>query len=473
MRARIASVGIVTKNRISSLEAVLTGYIENARRFGRKNGFVVVDGSDGGGSRGACLRMLRRLSARRAVEVSYAGPAEKRAFSRALAGMGLPPEIVRFALFGTGAAGCRVGADRNALLLHASGELLFSPDDDVHCRVMPAPGKKEGLAFSAGFNPEEFWFFKNKDAASRELRFHDRDLLALHEEFLGRESAGRRRVLVTSNGLAGDCALVSPRPYLRLRGDSRRRLLATRASYRRALSRQVVRAVTRSTASAGSGFFASAAGLDNRALLAPFMPVFRNEDGLFGITMEKCFSRGLLVQLPWALLHAPPEPRTFRPGEFRRASPGLRVNDVLSLCVAAFEPGVSGGEDGLRALGDHLTALASLAPAEFRAAAAVLMRRSQSLQLLHLDGLMKAYKGAPKYWAADVASLSADLERSLRTPPPAPREFASSRDAAAGWESFRRLVLKFGALARAWPEFVRAAKELRGRGVRLARPVES
>ena len=473
MRATISSVGIVTKNRIASLERVLAGYVENAKSFGRKNGFIVMDDSADFRTRGDCRRMLRSLRDRWAVKVAYAGREEKKAFAQALVGAGLPPEVVRFALFGAGVAGSSVGANRNALLLHTAGELLFNPDDDVHCRVAPAPGKKAGVAFSAGFNPEEFWFFKDKAAALRKIRFQDKDVLGLHEEFLGRELSGRRRVFATSNGLVGDCALASPRPYLRLRGSSRRRLAASRSYYGRALSRQVIRAVTRSTASQGISFFTSAVGLDNRALLAPFMPMFRNEDGLFWLMMKKCFARGLLVQLPWTLLHEPPEPRSFRRREFQRAAPGLRVNDALHLCVSAFEPAVSGGEGGLRALGDYLTALASTGPAEFRATAAVLIRRAQSLQILHLESLLETYKGAPKYWAADVYSLKAGLERALRTRPPAPRELAPGRDSAAGWESFRRLVLKFGALARTWPELVRAAKELRGRGVRLARSVDS
>ncbi|MFI5351205.1 MAG: hypothetical protein ACHQ2Z_16795 [Elusimicrobiota bacterium] len=469
MGASISSVGIVTKNRVAGLENVLSSYVDNAKSFGRAARFSIMDDSTGFRTRAECRRMLRRLGAREGVEMSYAGLEEKTDFARALEGAGLSREVVRFALFGADLPGSTVGANRNALLLHTAGELIFNPDDDVHCRVAPAPGKKEGLTFSSGFNSEEFWFFDDAAAAVRAVRFQEKDVLGLHEEFLGRELSGLGRVLVTANGLVGDCALESPRAYLRIRGGSRRRLTASKSRYGLALSRQVVRVVTRPTAGDGSGLFTSAVGLDNRATLAPFMPMFRNEDGLFGLMMKKCFERGLLVQLPWALVHSPAKVRTFRRAEFRRFAPGFRVNDVLQLLIAAYEPAVAGG--GLRALGDHLTDRASSSPSEFRAKTASFIRRARSLQVMHLDGLLKAYNGAPKCWANDVRSLRDDLERSLRAPTAVPSELAPGRDRGAGWESFRRMVLKFGALARAWPDLVREARELRGRGVRLARPL--
>lgn len=456
----ITSVGIATKDRLASLERVLTGYIDNARTFGKTAAFVVIDGSSSPRTRRDCRRMLRSLRDRWAVKVYYAGPEEKGAFAQALAGAGLARETARFALFGTGAPGCTVGADRNALLLHTAGELIFHPDDDVHCRVAPAPGKRKGSKFSRGFNPEEFWFFQDAAAARRGVRFQEEDVLGLHEEFLGRELPGRGKVLATSNGLVGDCALVSPRPYLRLQGSSRRRLTASRSHYERALSRQVIRVVTRNTAGKTTSFFTSAVGLDNRALLAPFMPMFRNEDGLFGVTLDRCFPRGRLVQLPWALLHEPPEPRTFRGREFRR-SPAPRANDVAHLLVTALEPAASGGERGLRALAGHLEALAA-DPADFRRTATHVVHRARALQLLHMERLLKSHEGVPGYWAADVAALRDGLERSLGDELPAPREL--------GWDRFRRLVLRFATLSRAWPDLTSAAKELRAKGVRLAVP---
>ena len=50
-------------------------------------------------------------------------------------------------------------------------------------------------------------------------------------------------------------------------------------------------------------------GVDNRELLPPYFPLFRNEDFLFGENLQFLHPNSLMVDFPWALPHLPLEER--------------------------------------------------------------------------------------------------------------------------------------------------------------------
>ena len=54
-------------------------------------------------------------------------------------GMEVPPGVLKFALFGVEGGGCSIGANRNALLLHTSGDMPLSVDDDAVSQIARVP----------------------------------------------------------------------------------------------------------------------------------------------------------------------------------------------------------------------------------------------------------------------------------------------------------------------------------------------
>src|SRR4030095_11287748 len=57
----IASVGVITRNRIDSLRRGLISYLENGRKYARTNDYVVMDDSEAAGARARTRTMLSLL----------------------------------------------------------------------------------------------------------------------------------------------------------------------------------------------------------------------------------------------------------------------------------------------------------------------------------------------------------------------------------------------------------------------------
>ncbi len=488
---RIAVVGVPTRERPASLRRCLLSFIEHGRRHGRAPDFVVVDDSDEPAAREANQQVLRSLRADTGAAVLYAGPDERARFADVIVRhAGLPPEAVRFALLNDERYPVATGAGRNALLLHAAGDVLLQADDDTVCRPAATPNARDGLAFSSRYDPTEFWLPEEGEP----LPAGDVDFLGAHERLLGqspgacaagaasgltldRADAGffrklevpGARVLVTAAGVAGDSGMGSPAYLLSLDGDSRARLLRSEAVYRRALdSRQLVRAVTRETVCDGAVCMALNLGLDNRDLLPPFLPVQRNQDGVFGAVLRACFA-GFFGFLPRLVRHDPPAPR--RPGaeETWRAAARVHSGQIMQALVQALAPGRADGAKGLQALGQSLAEWGAAPRADFEEFVRLQLWGQRGRQALLLDAQLRQTGGRPEYWAEDARRLLAMLRAAL----PAedyvvPYDLADAFGADAARPRMQRLAHQFGELLSLWPEVVGAARELRKRGRRPA-----
>jgi len=499
----ITSVGVVTHDRVTSLARCLASYVENGIEHGRRNDFVVVDDSENPAVRKSSTEILASLKKKLGVGIFYAGPEEKQRFADELTRCAdIPPDVLTFALFGAEKCGPPIGANRNALLLHAVGELIFSADDDTVCRIASSPHADKGLAFFSETDPTQFWFFPDREAIRQSISFVKKDILAIHEEMLGRDlyycvstlnggtgpelsqttsqflrglRSGRGKVLTTFTGMLGDSGMYSPHSYFLLDADSHKRLTLSEENYRFATtSREILRVANRRTISSDWWFPATTMGFDNRSLLPPFFPVLRNEDGVFGATVRACFEHQYSGFLPWAILHAPLEPRSYMPDDFLKSASSCRLCDILVACISAFTPpkGMTDERKGLRALGDFLTEVASLAPHDFEEFVKVQLYRLASDHACRLETDLRFHRGVPVYWAEHLRTYLDTLIRALSNRdyivPDDLSRLSSAEEARA---LTRVLVRGFGRLLCWWPEIVEAAKDLRARGRRLAREV--
>src|SRR6185436_9816254 len=80
----VTVVGIVTRDRETSLAACLASYLANCRRHARSPEFVVVDGSAGEENSARTRAALRAVAATSDATIRYAGRAEKKRFADAL-----------------------------------------------------------------------------------------------------------------------------------------------------------------------------------------------------------------------------------------------------------------------------------------------------------------------------------------------------------------------------------------------------
>jgi hypothetical protein len=490
--ASIAVVAVPTSDRLDLLRRNLAGFIQSCRRFERDVEFVVTDDSASPKTRAACRRMLGVLSAERGVRIAYAGLEEKLAFAAKIADVGpLPPEAVRFACVGDKRYGLTtVGANRNALLLHAIGDLVLSIDDDVGCHLAPSPGRVDGVAFSSQGSPMEAWFFPNRETALQSVDFVERDILALHEQWLGRAPqacldqppgpelrldeadpallrrlrAGAGTIVVTLNGTIGDCAWDNQDYRLFQRDETFGRLTGSEDAYRAARSsREVAQAANRVTITNRTDtMFATCIGLDDRDLLPPFTPIGRAEDIAFGTLLSLCFSQAYAAYLPWVLLHAPAGPRSF--ADDHMFSVGF--NAWIPSCISRLDPGFAcTPTERLGRLGAHLEDIGRLPATMFAEFVRLQMWESMNRLITGLEERIHAGPAPPTYWLEDARAFVARVRRSGLTP------VDELYALPGGRETMQALLVRLGTMLTYWPTMVEAARGLRTSGVRLAQPV--
>src|SRR5262249_1198811 len=143
------------------------------------------------------------------------------------------------------------------------------------------------------------------------------------------------RVVATSMGVVGDSGMHSPVGFLRIIGDSREDLVKSESAYRSACtSREMLRTADCVTITDHGWFLATGLGLDNRFLLPPFLPVCRNQDGLFGLLIQTCFEYACFGHLPGTIIHSPMEDRLFKPDAMWKSAGKVRFCDVVVSAIA-------------------------------------------------------------------------------------------------------------------------------------------
>lgn len=463
--------------------ACVKSYLENCQRNGRAVEVVVTDDSASTEVQKDNRAALQRLEKDFNVQIRYAGWPEKSRFAKSLAAeSAVPPDVIRFALFGDERCPLSTGANRNCVLLDTVGALVLSVDDDTRCRIAAAPERDDAVAFYAGHDPSEFWFFPDRARALASVGFVEVDVLGCHEALLGSHVSevggpvdASGRVAITLSGLIGDSGMASPRHYLTLTGASRERLVASPDDYRSAFrSREVLRTVRRPTISAGSFCMTTFLGLDNRSLLPPFFPVQRNADGVFGLLRQKCMAGSHMAFLPWALLHAPEASRAFSADDVRSDAAGIRMADVVIACVLGHQARKGRVTDAtrVRRLGKHLQGLGSSTLQDFEAHVRGLLRYRAHAFITTLQSRLQTYGASPPFWAEEVSQVTELMLKATTTEDyVVPRDLRHGQDAEQARVLSQQLVAGFGQLLEAWPALVAAATRLRARGSRLTDPI--
>jgi hypothetical protein len=472
---RITTLGVPTRQRVPSLRRCLATYLECCRAHGRRLSIVVVDDAPDADGRRSCREMLRALPRVAEVEVLYAGPEEKVRYAEGLSRQaGVAPEVVAFALLNPERCPVTTGAGRNALLLHAAGELLLQADDDTTCRLAPVPGALPGLAVSAHPDPTEFWFIGEGEPLPAVGAPDEEDLFAVHECLLGNDMTPGAPVAVTATGVVGASGMGSPLYLLNLRGASRERLLRSGSGYRDAVAGGLVlRAVPQATLCEGAFCMTLNLGLDCRRLLPPFLPVQRNQDGVFAALMRVCAGAGRYGFLPRAVLHEPPQ----RPSGAARPWEDVdrpRTGQVVQLLIRAAAAQAAHGpvRRRLAAVGLALEELASRPPADFDALVRVLWHKQLRGLASQLANQLRQHAEKPAYWADDVRWLLTAWDKHLADGASVvPADLEAASGATVARDLMRRLAQHFGRLLQSWPLLVDAARDLRSRGMRLGVPI--
>lgn len=497
---RISVLSFSTRNRVKSLERAVNSYIQNNLKFGRNIPVLIVDASPEDSIQKQYQEMLESVGEKTGRQINYIGENEKSIFAKVLVKeKGLPQDVVDFGLFDAEGLGFTYGLNRNLLLLETYGQKMAMFDDDTVCRVTEAPGRGQTLSVLSGVDPTEFCFYPSFSAIEETVPFVEADVLKIHEQLLGKDlhacihasechvnidqmsagfmekvMSGDGRVLATMTGVVGDSGMGAlPSYYLTLSGNSRQRLLHSEENYQHYLkNRQVLRKVSFPTITDGAFWMTISCALDNRDLLPPFLPVLRNEDGLFGLMFRKCVPKGYFGYLPWALLHNPIEESRLSSSDFALKTLHVNCVDILIYLVSGFEflsAGVTTTER-LKHLGKYLMELGSLSLEEFEMLFLSKAWKAKAEYLQHLESVLRFHRETPDYWAKDMKNHLQSIREGLGQ-----KNFSVPRGLKKGLadDELRKLnqkiICRFGKLITFWPEIVQATLELRQEGRNISR----
>jgi hypothetical protein len=436
--------------------------------------------------------VARGVRQRFGFDVCYVGAEERRALSKGFLRAGLDPEVVRFAIHGLDSirAGT-LGANRNLLLLATTDEAFLSVDDDTVCRFASPP--TDGPAISVDeenphtrYDPATIWVYSSYDALFASVPLMDADVLGMHQALLGQNPAdlvgtiennidssgqelsllreGGGRVLVSLNGVVGDCGWGSPSRYLFVDDLSFERLTPSARAYAEAISSRIMLRVVASPLISEDveDLMSTAFAADNRPILPPFVPVGRGEDVVFGRLLKKVHPRGWFGHVPHAILHTPPEGRRFWPGEVLRSASATDIKgmfcDLLS-CPSLHK--MTSGEDAIRKTGQTLMDFGSQSPKDFHALLVDCGRRTVAEQVAFLQRRMTRLGRQPTAWSHDVDAYIRALEKRDWRLAAVPAELQYCREIDQAVELARKMVSLYGRLLALWPDMICVARLLK------------
>ncbi len=379
--------------------------------------------------------------------------------------------------------------NRNLLLLAGAGSRVIMTDGDIACRPArlasrarresgEAGGSRAAPAYSdARYAPpvticrdraEAVSLVEPADAGG------DFDVLEAHLAYLGAdttdlfpdEGVPGGFVFMTSPGTYGDSGFSLARGSLSLDGPARDRLMAN--GYERCkLSRETVRVPERDVVSPSTRFLGMQAGYDARNYAPPFLPVGRNQDGLYALLARALLPGSLTAYPAFGLLHAPVEPRSHDPATLTSFEPSraeLFMAFAAGLCppAAMTDPRERTAELGARFRGASGLSASDLVDLAYGPLADAAMARAETIQ-----GLLERYARGNGTWARDAEEHLDNVFAFLREPASVFTVDGGARSVGA----VRADLDRFGRFLSVWPELFDRAKEMNRDGRGIARPL--
>jgi hypothetical protein len=421
--APIGAIGILTADRPQLAERAVSECRSHCGRWGRSSEVFVIDGSAVPTHQTRTREIVAMATG--AVPVHYVGFEERTRLVERLAPTA--PQCVHDAI-GSGSA----GANRNTLLLLTAGTPCLMVDDDILWRTWRAADSVPTPGLIGHVEPWHATFFSTRAAALAAARMEDVDLLAVHEQYLGRSAKSllldgldcRRAcshllreldsrewsVRATMTGIAGDSGTYCPYQLLFTRGRTRSDLIADSDKLTTALSsREVLRVARRPEMTHEHRCMAGCIGLGNDRLLPPFMPRWRSEDAVFGALLAAAYPESLFAHLAWGVVHD-----SLRPARRDELLPisalETRTAEILLGCLRGF---TTDEDDPLGVVARHVDRLATATRDDFRGLVRHIVDVQRQRELAELNRQLDSHE-TPEHWRNAINTYRASLLRRLR-----------------------------------------------------------
>jgi hypothetical protein len=265
-------------------------------------------------------------------------------------------------------------------------------------------------------------------------------------------------VRMTQVGAFGHSGMGFPGSVLFLADAARARVLSSAQAYTQAAKGlRVVRSFPQLSLARSTFCMAMHFALDQGALLPPFMPVWRNEDGVFGWLLGACAPSVLTAFLPLIVRHESPAPQ--RPSTTRIAWSQVGRSTCTDLSMAILREAsplaAPAGPRRLQDVGQELARVAALPPDAFMSLVAGHHTHFIDFQIGCLRRVAGMTTDGPRLWRRDHERyLTVLAARRI------PRLDDLCIDIQVRREPLRRLqqtIGRFAALLKSWDDLVAAS----------------
>jgi hypothetical protein len=490
----ITTVGFVTADRPWQFRRCLTSYVEHLRRHAGNVRVVVVDGSRSDLNKQLNYDAVREIRSQSVDRVHYVGARERVLITNALIDAGAPADAVRVAIPCEIPSDFAAGVGRNLLLLLTCGERILSIDDDTLCAPWVSDNYHDGIELCGHGDATETRFWATRADAVAAVTPAGVSLVEAHDRLLGRslsstvamatDVASWRRacrhmlnaieccrhapVRMTMSGIAGDSARYCTETLLFTGGRTRSRMAASRQVFDTAMtSREITSVVTTPTISHDVMCMMYCTGLDNCDVLPPFMPTWRNEDGVFSVTLGAVQSDVFVGHVPVGVIHDAAVHEGRNLGRMLSAST-VRIAEVIIGLIrqSGVRPIHSSAAGGLRRLGTHLAEVCNVGGREFIQQVSKLVFEARLARLALVESMGRREFDYPAYWFERLDLYRTALLRGMER-----RDFITPVELAGeggdGTLECQQYLRLFGRLLGSWPEVWQVAKDVHGDLARL------
>ena len=469
----ITTVGVTTADRPEPLRRCLQSLTGQLRGRSHEVRVIVVDASASAANESLNRSIVKSIAASSRCEIAFIGTPERRALRASLRSV-CSGDLVDFAIT-PGASG-----NRNVAILLSSGENLLLVDDDVVCELWKARSFRKSIDVCGHVERRDLAFFKTRAGTRRGMVHTTASLLDAHRILLGRslESlgssktirvdtaracrflvegiTGERRVIVrtTFSGLTGDAGASNPERLLFGKGKWKDLLQSSREVYDTAFKyREVRRVADRFLVTHDFACMGFCMGLANTAMVPPFLPTGRNEDGLFGLTLSAVDRHAVVGHIPYAVLHDSTRPARYGKYAFVSASQ-TRVADLMIHLVNAWKRSTRAAapERRLARLASWLADLGELDENAFARVIVETVFNARQRDLTTIAAALHPGSGYPDHWQRDLKRYRDTLVINLRRPEFfVPVELTARRSVTVGVRRTRHFVRMSSELLQAWP----------------------
>jgi len=482
--AAIKSVAVLTHNRPKELRRTLLSVGEVIRSYGHSVALCVTDSSQDEGITAANKQSLRDVGREYSLDTRYIGRAEKLQLVRTLGDHGIPALVSRFAFFGLEHAE-NIGANRNAELIDNVGDAFISFDDDVIALASCLTSAKSSASFTSDLNFMTFRPAAKRGVLLQDVKFEVLDLVGTHGRVLGRSvselsmlfDASKSeqddcrlkmkscdgRVAISMMGLVGDSGLASPLSYylvgkVDLSGVSSFVRMFTLAS------REVARFVEETVITDLPWCLGASIGLDASRGIVPFMPSFRNEDGLFAFMLRFLSETKYFAHLPFVHLHDPPTERRYNMTGLINGTLKFAFFNVVIAAMQVARPTLTGDSFDMRMiqLGRFFVSLSQIPLAEF---VECVEKEMRTASLSYLKKLESAARGADRFGRGMIVLYMKSLESRLRQGSLLDLSDLGASASKSSSEAAQEVVGQFGLLLQWWPSILQCALERKASGL--------